>query len=142
MKTYLLKITILIVCLAGLISPNVKAITITAYGFFNISDINHPSATYTVYAYVEFNGNYYPCSSNPFTTSATVGTNYVSSLTFYNVPVPNPPFDVPYRILLVADRNPNPPFWSGQTQVGYSDWGESYSFNPWSPSSIRIYPFS
>jgi hypothetical protein len=105
MKALLLKITILSFCLFGLISPNAKAITVTAYGNYYISDIYHPTDTYTIYAYIEVNSNYYPCSSNPFATGIGNGTPVASpTLTFYNVYFPIPPISIPYRVVLRAVR--------------------------------------
>jgi hypothetical protein len=142
MKTILLKTTTIIFCLLGLISPKLTA-QITAYGSYVITDNNHPTATFTVYAVIEYDGTPYPCTNpgNPFTTTAPVGTNN-PTLIFGTVPVPNPPPDRPYRLVLRADRNANPPFWGAQTQYGYSDWLNATDFQPWSPNPIRIAQFT
>jgi hypothetical protein len=94
----------------------------------------HPSATYTVSAYIEYDGSLYPLSGNPFTSSATVGSNS-ATLTFTGIPIPNPPPDNPYRLIFKVDRNPSM-FWTAQTQYGSSYWLNDWEFSPWSPNPI------
>jgi hypothetical protein len=135
MKTLLLKITILSFCLVGFISLNVTAITVTANGNYYIYDPYNLGATYNVYAYIEVNGNPYPCNTNPFATGVVNGQIIQSPnpLYFYNVYAPTPPNTMPYRVVLRVVR-----IFDGAVMYGYSDWSDPTGFSPWSPDPIRI----
>ena len=115
-----------------------QTVDITAQGYIEIYDPEHPSATFDVYVCLETVDNQYFQSqygANPVLSNANTGSHFINYLFFDDVDeqeVYNG-----YRIVLCAVRiSP-----SSQTRYGFSNWSAYNGLYPWSPSPIKITAF-
>jgi len=140
MKTSFIKFGLLLILFIAISSLGTEAqTTIYANGSYTISDPEHPTATFNVYAFIETSEAQYPCNSNPIATGVTQNTYGPVYLTFPSCYPPDPPPANPYKVVLYVQRvNISPYIW----RTGESDWDDEYGFSPWNPDPIKVEEFN